>query len=534
MKRMACLGILLLFLASCSPQWEVPPLVVGPDDASSEQPPVPSYALPEGPPARYGFGLAWTPETPLNPLAQQSALNTALLPLMYEGLFAVDPVFEIRPRLCVSAETEDRQTVTLRLANAVFSDGNPLTAEDVVYSFQQARAAASPYAAKLQSVSSVTAETDGSVLLKLNGPHARFAALLDFPILRKNADPGLPAPPGTGSYVLRYDDGNTPVLTPNEFRSGSGALLPYRIDLLDARDAVNLSFYFQYRHISAIGYDFNDPILPGLRSGFERYDYPSAVTQYIGVSSKTGPLLEPTVRKALSLALDREGLCREVFGGDAEASCLPLPPSSALCVQALTEPYTFDPVAALRLLGDAGCTDNNADGVLEWPSGRQTIPLSFTLLVCSDNPSREEAARRFAADLAPTGIRLTVTALPWKSYSQAVQNGLYDLYWAQAELSADFDMGVFLSPDGALNYGGTVPPDAAALLDTLNTAPPDGEKAAWKALEELWLNEAPFITVCFNRKSLLTQRGMFREPTPAAGNLYYGFTGWGLVGDENE
>lgn len=532
-KRILVLVLSLALLTACAPDWDVPPLVIGPEDSpgSPSQQPT-SQPLPEGPPSSHGFGLAWSPVTRLEPLTENGSLNQAILPLMYEGLFEVDASFEIHPKLCVSAETTDNTNFVLQLADAVFSDGSPLSAEDVVYSFSQARASASPYAAQLKAVSSVTAQ-DGAVLVQLTGQRSRFTALLSFPIVRKNAEAGLPAPPGTGMYVLRYDEEGAAILAPNPYRPDSESLRPYRIDLLDARDAANLSFYFQYRHIGAVAYDFNDPTQPGLHSGFERYDYPTGTMQYIGVSARSGPLQEPIVRKALSVALDREGFCADIFNGNAEPACLPVPPGSALYDPELTKPYAFDTVSALRLLSDAGCVDKDADGVLEWPVGRRTEPLRFTMAVSAENPAREKAARRYSKDLASAGISLEVFVLPWKDYIKAVEEGLYDLYWAQAALSADFDMSVFLLPGGALNYGSVTPSGAAAALEAMRTAGPDDQLAAG-TLNQLWLEEAPFITICFNKKSLITQRGLFRAPTPAAGNLYYGFSEWELMYDDYE
>ncbi|MCL2031049.1 MAG: ABC transporter substrate-binding protein [Oscillospiraceae bacterium] len=525
MRRVWPVILALLLLSACSPEWETPPLIVYPSGEPAYGPSRGPVSLPEGPAAGHGFGLAWTPVARLDPFTERDTLNIHLPGLLYEGLFTVDSAFEPRPALCEVMETEDNRRFVLRLREgAVFSDGTPLTAEDVVWSFSQARAAASPYARRLSVVSSVRAHTDGSVSVELHAPRARFAALLDFPIAKKDSAGAAPA--GTGPYILRHDGEGYPVLSPNPHHKDAETLTPSRIGLSDARDPADLSFYFQYGHISAMAYDFNDPSRPGIHSGYERYDYPGATLQYIGVSADSGPLAQPLVRRVLSMAVDRETLCRELF--DAEAALLPAPPSGALYDASLTGDYAYAPTAALRLLSDAGCADTDADGVLEWPDERRMLPLRFTMAVNAETPARAGAARRLADTLAGIGIELTVAVLPWDEYAAAVSGGAYDLFWAQAALTPDFDPGVFLDPGGALNPG-AVPEETAAALDSMRSAPDaDAEAAARRELYRLWLEQGRVIAVCFNQKSLLTRRGLFEAPTPASENLFFGFADWGL------
>lgn len=529
MRRVWPVLLALLLLSACAPEWEMPPQViypsVGPDGTS--RPPV---SLPEGPAASHGFGLAWTPVSRLDPFTERDTLNVHLLGLLYEGLFAVDSAFEPQPQLCESMETENNRRFILRLRDGtLFSDGSPLTAEDVVWSFTQARASSSAYARRLSVVSSVRAQTDGSVSVELHAARARFAALLGFPIVKKDSAAD-PAPVGTGPYVLSRDGEGETILSPNVHRKGADTLSPSRIALLDARDPVNLSFYFQYRHVSAMAYDFNDPSRPGIHSGYESYAYTGATLQYIGIGAASGPLTEPLVRQVISMAVDREAICRDLFGGNSTETLLPIPPTSSLYDASVAEAYAYAPTAALRLLSDAGCVDTDADGVLEWPDGRRTLPLRFTMAVNAETPARAEAAYRLADTLSGIGIELEVVVLPWDAYAAAVSRNTYDMFWAQAALTPDFDLGVFLDPGGALSIrGGAAARETSEALDDARSAT-DAEAAAAARTElyRLWLERERVISVCFNNKNLLTQRGLFEAPAPASEGLFFGFTGWGL------
>ena len=70
------------------------------------------------------------------------------------------------------------------MKNTVFTDGSPLTANDVVYSYNLARASSTIYASNLYEVSSVAAADTYTVVFNLTRHDPFFVKLLDFPILK--------------------------------------------------------------------------------------------------------------------------------------------------------------------------------------------------------------------------------------------------------------------------------------------------------------------------------------------------------------
>ena len=191
----ALLGVALL-LSACG---ETPTL---PTESPTEAP-VPS-ATPTQPPGTAELVLPWYSGESAHPLTGTNQANLNLAPLVYEGLFELDEHFAPHGVLCSGQSvSEDGLTWTFTLRpGAVFSDGTPLTAREVVSSLQTAMGANSPYSARLGNVRGVR-EGDGGVVISLLEPNGNLPALLDIPVVKEGGGDPL----GTGPYTLDREGG---------------------------------------------------------------------------------------------------------------------------------------------------------------------------------------------------------------------------------------------------------------------------------------------------------------------------------------
>ncbi|MDR0248476.1 MAG: ABC transporter substrate-binding protein [Oscillospiraceae bacterium] len=482
--RCAAVALLAALLVSCSEQWgpAAPDLVVEPVPVEAPVPENREVLIPSGAARSVGFGLAWVRAERLEPFAGNRAVNAALLPLIYEGLYAIGKDFEPVPLLCASMTyAGDNVYVVEPSPFALFSDGSPLTAADVAYSLKEAAKPGSVYAALLMHITS--AEADGSaVKVTLSRPVTRFAACLTFPVV-KAGEPYI----GTGRYVFESAGAGGATLTRNALWHGDGSNLPGRIDLLDCTDMTSVSFYFQYGHIALLSSDFTARAEPVIRSGCERRDYPSPLMEYIELNAaKTLPDAQ-NLKKVFALALDRAALCEKAYEGNADPCAEPLPPSSPEA-----RPYEsgYSRREAALLLTCMGAEDADHDGVLELPMQRGAkTPLRFVIIVNSENAAQPRAARMYAEELRALGMDVTVNALPGNEYSRAYEAGEYDICFSQRELPPDF---------------------------SFDLAPGVGN--------------GDVLIIGFVRKSLLMQRGLAENASPAPYDMFAGFERWGFIG----
>ncbi|MCL2003742.1 MAG: ABC transporter substrate-binding protein [Oscillospiraceae bacterium] len=493
-----------LLLSGCMDTFFPYPYLPITPEPSPSPPPI---VLPNPAPQALSFGIAFSPSGGFHPLAGTRRHNAHAARLCYEGLFELDGRFTPLPLLCETMETEDnlRFTVFLR-EDVLFHDGSPLTAADVVYSFTRARRPGGLYAERLSPVLSVTAQSDGTVLITMSDPVFNAAALFDFPIIRESTNP---VPPGTGPYrAVLSEEGN--YLLPFEGWWQHKPLPAGRIELVDAEDAGTLVYSFQYGYIAMMPADLWDTLSPGVHTGYDKISIPGALMQYIGFNTARRPLDRAQLRLAISLALDRRGALERVYGEDAALAVLPVPPVSPLYLERSAMAYRFDSGEAARML-----------------AGVSALP-ELDFIAGAENAARAQMAELLAENLRSAGFAVRLRLLGREDYDDALFSGDFDLYYAEARLSPNLDPSEFLLPGGAFAFGVSESAAMREALGRLAAAEPQtgAERDALGAVWDVLAEELPMLTVCFRSTQFISQRGLLSGQTPTFFNPYAGFADW--------
>jgi len=149
-------------------------------------------------------------------------------------------------------------------------------------------------------------------------------------------------------------------------------------------------------------------------------------------------------RRAVSLAINREDLCRIVFGGFAKPAYGPVSPSNHFWFNAALPAPKHDPQAALQLLAQAGFRYEGK--VLKDRSGN---PVEFTLVTNSGNVAREKMAAMIQQDLLQIGLKVKVVTLDFPSLIERMTRSFdYDaciLGLVNTDLDPNSQMTVWLS-----------------------------------------------------------------------------------------
>lgn len=470
------------------------------------------------------FSLNYDPSQPINPLSSASTINLTFAPLIYEGLFALDENFHAAPtRLLRDCSTQDGVTWYLSVNSGVaMHDGSTLTAEDVRYSISAA--VNSPlYGGRLSAVADVAPpDADGVIQLTLKKPDFLFYQRLDIPII-KSGGIGADVPPGTGPYV---PNGDKTALT--RFSQDPDAVrMPLdTIELksyLSAQDKVSA---FEDSSIDLVVNDPNDLSNLGYGGASAVKYFQTTNMHYLGFNTGRGFFASPTLRGAVTFAVDRDDIVTNLMQGSAVAATLPMNPVFQYYDTAAAAYYNYSPDRCLAALKNGGVDDFDGDGMLERLVGDTPTEVSLDFIVCGDSAVKVSAARAVADSLNSLGLTVNVRELAWDQYVSALENGNFDMYYGEVRLTADFDLTELTKPGGGLNYGGYADAGCDACIAAYLGAGDDERQTQAESMCRYVAEDAPFVPIAFAKQEVITHRGVVTGLTPTQGNVFFQFENW--------
>jgi len=356
----------------------------------------------------------------------------------------------------------DGTVITMKLRDDIkWSDDTPLTAEDFIFTWEMAVSTNNTVATQYpyDNIQSVEAPDPQTVVVTFSQPFAPWLAnlwhgILPAHILRPiyeaegtidNADWLRNPTVGCGPFnFAEWESGSYARFVRNDNYWGEPAKLDEifirfvpddasQIAALKAGDA-DIGYWFPYEEVPAMrDLGFNIMIEP---NGYSEW-------MFFMVNEEKGhpALLDVNVRKAIALALDREGFARDMLLGIPKVpasfwDALPYYNNPPL------ENYPYDPEAAKALLDKAGWVDTNNDGVREKDGVDLEISHATTI-----KEIRQNAQAVMQQQLAEVGIKLDVQAvddtLYFASYGDngPAARGEYDIQeWSDGPLFPDPDI----------------------------------------------------------------------------------------------
>jgi peptide/nickel transport system substrate-binding protein len=146
--------------------------------------------------------------------------------------------------------------------------------------------------------------------------------------------------------------------------------------------------------------------------------YPGRSFIIIGWNQRREPFGDEGVRRALTMAIDRERIIDAVLYGHGSLANSTVPPFFWQYDAEAGADMGFDPEEAVRLLAEAGFT-RGADGIMRNGDGQ---PLRFTLNTNQGNQARVDIAQIVQADLSRIGIQMNIQVLEWSTLLSRINN----------------------------------------------------------------------------------------------------------------
>ncbi|MDR2874996.1 MAG: ABC transporter substrate-binding protein [Methylobacillus sp.] len=354
------------------------------------------------------FAVAQAPIT-LDPRYATDAASARVNRVIYRSLVDFDAQFRAAPALATWVCADDAHCrFTLGEDGRKFHDGTRLTAEDVAATYNSLRALKdTPLAAEFANIAEVKAVDENTVDFTLKSADSQFPARLIIGIL--------PA----GLIARNHDFARHPV--------GSGALKfvawkraltlervadGQRITLEEVRDPTVRVLKLLRGEADLLQGDLPPELVADLKTRPETrvLESPGTNYSYLGFNMQDPVLRDVNVRRAVTLAIDREAIARQVLVGGSRSATAILPPEHWAGNAAL-KPAPYEPEIARALLTQAGVK----------------LPLRLVYKTSTD-AQRVRLATIMQAQMRPAGIELEIRSLDWGTFYDDVKHGKFQLY----------------------------------------------------------------------------------------------------------
>ena len=458
--------------------------------------------------------LAYQQEYGLNPFSTVSLNNRTILSLLYEPLFVVNGAFQAEPVLAEQVEvSEDGLTTTITLRRGVkFHNGKTMTADDVLYSYELARAS-DYYGNRFYHFDTVTVQNARTLVITTKTAYEKAALLLDFPIVREGTGEQ-EVPDGTGPFV--YD----PSLKLERFADWwqTDWFLDYdAASLTPCTTATDIRDHFEYGQVNLVCTDPSSAAYATFHNDLERWGSPTTVMQYIGFNHNNKVFGKDAVRACITYVLNRDQIVAEDLGGFGLSATLPISPLSPAYDAGLAADYGYSLRKFQQLLEEAEIRDYTQDGILDVYVKDYSLPLEGTMIVNAASNQRVATANRIAEALNNVGFHITVKPVEDAEYQQALQYQNFDLYYGEIRMSSNFDLGSFFRELGSANYGGLASGTGvslcAAMLENSGNA---------YDLHKWVMDKGMICPVLFKSYAVYTTRGAARNLSPAVDWVIHG------------
>ncbi len=456
-----------------------------------------------------------------NPFSADNRWPTA--PGMYEPLILYNPVKQqVVPWLATKWEwSDDNKTLTFTIRDGVkWSDGQPLTARDVEFTFNYMRqnqglVGAGSFA--WNYLSSVKAQDERTVQFKFKKVYTvgfydiGSQVIVPEHIWKDIKDPAKytnPNPVGSGPFI-KVRSFNSQVYeiekNPNYWQQGKPYVEVLRMPALSGNDQADLAMIKG-------NLDWANIFIPDIQRTFVSKDpehfhywFPKIrgdTPLYLNVTKK--PFDDPNVRKAISMAINRDQICKVAlydYTHPADATGLSDAYSTWKSQEAVQKGYwvKYDPNKANQML--------DAAGLRRGPGGIRTYqgkPMVYQLYVVTGWTDWVSACQIIAQNLKQVGLNVSVKTLDYSVWIDRVQKGEFDMsigWSSEGPTPFDFYRGQMSSlsyepigtPAGE-NWHRYKNPQADKLLDQFaSTSDINEQKKIAEQLQLLFVEEAPSI-----------------------------------------
>lgn len=460
--------------------------------------------------------------TNLDPRIGLDAASERIDGLLFDNLLSRDEHLSVRPGLAESWDTPNPTTYVFHLHRGVrFSDGSPLTARDVKWSFDSVLQGKirSPKAGAYRFVDHVDAQDDATVVFHLKEP---WAALLwnlaggegmgIVPYGRTTEMTTHPVGSGPFRFVSAEQDKEV-IIERNDQYWGEKAKIG-RVRFAVVPDTTTRALEMRKGsadvEINALTPDME--ITLGREPGLKVLRGPGTRVGYMAFNLRDPILQDVRVREAIALGIDRRPLAHYLWRDSVRLAASVLPPES-WAYDGDVKQYAYDPGKARQLLDSAGYRAVNG------------VRFHLTMKTSTEESSRSMASV-FQQQLRQIGIALDIRSFEAATFFSDVTHGefqVYSLRWIGGNEDPEIFTYAFDSaniiPKGA-NRQFYRNPKVDALLAQARIEPEqDARKREYAQVQQILAEDLPYINLWYFDNVMVYSRRVHGLTLNPSGNF---------------
>jgi peptide/nickel transport system substrate-binding protein len=484
--------------------------------------------------------------TTFNPLVGQDFAAYVIAALTFEGLMTVDSKGNAQPALAQSVKVLKSATryVFKLKPNLKWSDGKPLTADDVVFTFnlmfsKKYADFTSAYSGDAkQHLKAVTAIDKNTVQIDTKGVYAPFLVSMGtLGILPKHVlgsmsgkalntasyNQGPTVSNGVFKFVKRQNGASITLAANPYYWRGKAKVSGYVMKIVPTSVSVAQQLATGEVDIGPVTADQFDTIRHSSAANLVTFGSQNVevATFNMNSTSQAAPIfVDKRVRQALWWALDRKAIINAAFfGAGGLFTNSPEPVGTWAHAKTVTPNYTYNPAKANQLLDAAGWK-KNGNGVREKDGKQMAWTIQTTASYITAIQAMAQQWKAIGANVSTQQVTIGVII------DQLFHSRTYDMIFiADNLLSADPDMSAYYHSrntiPGGLNSGNYKNPKMDAALDGATRVLNREKRAAlYQTFQNIFADDPPGIPMV----DLVQAYGVSKKISGAGFNIYNNFS----------
>lgn len=419
--------------------------------------------------------------------------------------------------LVESWEHKDDTTLLLKVRkNVKFHNGNPLKADDILFSISRAfDSSFANWMVATVDIPSCKVVDEYTVEVKLSRPTGALLSQLCFLYVvdKETVEGGTnleETPIGTGPFVFDkwYRSDRIELSTNADYW---GTVAPFKkLTMRVISEASSRAMEIEAGGVDIATLIANNDI-EGLKSNkdVQVMSTASYSNTFIGLNCLEGPFTSKELRQAVNYALDRQAIVKAIYGNSATVANGPIAPT-IWGYNPDVKGYTRDVAKAKELMAQAG-----------YPNG-----LEITMTV-SDSTERVDIATMVQNQLKEIGITVKVNTFENATYLDGIINADYEMFvlgWVTNTGDADYGM---YEPfyTGMPTWANTAQysnPEVDALLDIgQQSTDPSVRLDAYYKAQEMIVDDAPWVFLCNKQETAACRSNIKGFEVPPSGRYEF-------------